>query len=83
MCGVFMMKHMVRVRTAVSILLGICSVLLVISGLGITRPGIIMLLTLGFFDKAAAFRVHLYLWGPFLILLIVHVFYSMLSGKTK
>jgi thiosulfate reductase cytochrome b subunit len=55
----------------------------VISGLGITRPGIIMPLTLGFFDRAAAFRVHLYLWGPFLILLIVHVFYSTLSGKTK
>ena len=77
------MKPQARVRSFVSILLGIISVLLVISGLGITRSAFIMPLTLGFFDKATAYSVHLYLWGPFLILLIVHVFYSTLSGRTK
>jgi thiosulfate reductase cytochrome b subunit len=77
------MKPQARVRTFISILLGILSVLLVISGLGITRSALIMPLTLGFFDKATAYRIHLYLWGPFLILLIVHVFYGTLSGRTK
>jgi thiosulfate reductase cytochrome b subunit len=77
------MKPHARVRGFVSILLGIISVLLVISGLGITRSALISPLTLGFLDKATAYRIHLYLWGPFLILLIVHVFYDALAGRTK
>jgi thiosulfate reductase cytochrome b subunit len=77
------MKLPLRFRNSISILLGVISVLLVISGLGITRSNLIMPVTLGILDKATAYRIHLYLWGPFLILLIVHVFYGTLSGRTK
>jgi hypothetical protein len=77
------MKPQANVRSFVSILLGVVSVLLVISGLGITRFNLITPATLGILDKATAYRIHQYLWGPFLILLIVHVFYSTLSGRTK
>jgi thiosulfate reductase cytochrome b subunit len=77
------MKPQARVRSFVSILLGVISVLLVISGLGITRSNLIMPVTLGILDKATAYRIHQYLWGPFLILLIVHVFYITLSARPK
>jgi len=58
----------------VSWTLFIVSLLLVLTGLGITRQGVITPLTLGLFTKAFSYQIHLLLWGPFLILLFIHVY---------
>jgi hypothetical protein len=54
---------------------------MVITGLGIIEPGIIGLLTGGILGKMLSYRLHVFLWGPFVITLIIHVYFSQ-SGKT-
>jgi len=58
---------------------------MVLTGLGITEPGIIGLLTGGFLGKMLSYRIHFFLWGPFMIMLIIHVYLSMArrSGSEK
>lgn len=50
-----------------------CTVLMIITGLGITEPGIITPLTFGLFNKFISLRIHTFLWGPFCILCIFHI----------
>jgi hypothetical protein len=54
------------------ILLGV-TILYLLSGFGITYPGIVEPLTAGIMGKALAFRVHDLLWIPFIALLAIHV----------
>jgi hypothetical protein len=49
------------------------SLALLISGFGITEPGTVGPLSGGLLDKSFSFRIHSLLWGPFLILLILHI----------
>ena len=49
------------------------ALLTVVSGLGITEFRVVTALTFGLLDKATAFRLHLWLWIPFLVLLSAHV----------
>lgn len=53
------------------------SVLMVLTGLGITEPGIIGPLTGGILGKMPSSRLHAFLWGPFVIILIMHVYLSL------
>lgn len=72
-----------QVRNAIAYTLGALSILLVITGLGITRAGIITPLTLGLLGKAASYQIHLILWGPFLVLLLIHMSFNVLWKKNK
>ncbi|MGA9141729.1 MAG: hypothetical protein WBZ29_16005 [Methanocella sp.] len=64
---------MKKVRAWIAwILLGL-TILYLLSGFGITYPGIVEPLTAGIMGKALAFRVHDLLWIPFIALLAVHV----------
>ncbi len=64
---------MSKVRAWVAwILLG-ATLLYLLSGFGITNPGIVGPLTAGILGKALAFRVHDLLWIPFVALLALHV----------
>jgi len=68
----------------VSWLLGGISVMLVLTGLGITRYEIVTPLTLGILDKTASYKLHVLLWGPFLILLILHIsLFLRVQPKTR
>jgi len=55
----------------------ILSVLMVLTGLGITEPGIIGPFTGGILGKMLSYRIHFFLWGPFVIVLIIHVYLSL------
>ena len=63
-------------KRIIQYLLLVFSVLMVITGLGITEPGIIGLLTGGILGKMPSYRLHFFLWGPFVIILIIHVYLS-------
>ena len=78
-----MMSRKLFIRLVSWLLFGI-SVLLVLTGLGITRYEIITPLTLGILDKAVSYKLHVLLWGPFLILLILHIIvYMRVQPKTR
>ncbi|TFH36465.1 MAG: hypothetical protein E4G93_02065 [Dehalococcoidia bacterium] len=51
----------------------LAAVLTLVSGLGITEFRTVDALTFGLLNKAVAFRLHLWVWIPFLVLLIAHV----------
>lgn len=69
---------MVRVnrRRLVSWALLSLTLLFLLSGFGITDPWLVRPLTLGLMDKALSQQIHLLLWGPFLIVLVLHMYYS-------
>lgn len=50
----------------------VVSVLLLLTGFGITHHEIVGPLTLGLLDKATAQLMHMLLWGPFAVLLLLH-----------
>jgi thiosulfate reductase cytochrome b subunit len=51
----------------------VLAVLVVVTGLGITEYRTVEVLTFGLLGKALAFKLHLWLWAPFLLLLALHV----------
>lgn len=66
-------RNTVKIRAWIAwILLGV-TLLYLLSGFGITNPGIVGPLTAGIMGKALAFRVHDLLWIPFIALLALHV----------
>jgi thiosulfate reductase cytochrome b subunit len=52
------------------------TLLFLISGFGITKPGLVGPLTFGLLDKALSQQIHFLLWGPFLIVLVLHLYYN-------
>lgn len=67
---------MASFRKIVRWLLLLVSGLLILSGYGIVKYQIVTQLTLGYLDKAEAFRLHGQLSIPFIILLLLHVLLS-------
>jgi thiosulfate reductase cytochrome b subunit len=68
---------MVAQRTVTKLVswsLVVVSLLMVITGLGITRPVIVTPLTFGILNKALSYQIHVLLWGPFLVLFLIHVY---------
>ncbi len=63
-------------RKPVSWALFALTLLFLISGFGITEPGLVGLLTFGLLDKALSQQIHFLLWGPFLIVLVLHLYYN-------
>lgn len=49
------------------------TIVFIISGLGITEFRTVESFTFGLLDKTLAFKIHIKLWIPFLIMLILHV----------
>ncbi|MDD3932491.1 MAG: hypothetical protein PHP55_01400 [Methanoculleus sp.] len=63
-------------RKLVSQTLLVLTLLFLISGFGITEPLLVRSLTFGLLDKALSQQIHSLLWGPFLIVLVLHIYYS-------
>jgi thiosulfate reductase cytochrome b subunit len=51
----------------------VAAVLTLVSGLGITEYQTVGALTFGLLNKASAFKLHLWVWIPFLVLLVLHL----------
>jgi thiosulfate reductase cytochrome b subunit len=66
-----------RIKRITQYILLILSMLMVLTGLGITEPGTIEIVTFGILGKSLAYRLHYYLWGGFMIFLIIHVYLSL------
>ena len=72
-----MMKNVLKrhgARQAVVWLLIAVIVVYIITGFGMTEYRIIEPLTFELLTKLLAFKIHTVLWGPFLILLILHIY---------
>ena len=52
------------------------TLLFLINGFGITEPWLVRSLTFGLLDRALSQQIHFHLWGPFLIVLVLHISYS-------
>lgn len=60
------------IKSSVHITLGIITIILIVSGLGIAYYQTITFLTLGTLDKTYAFKIHTFIFPIFLILLVIH-----------
>jgi hypothetical protein len=68
------------VKRLVIWLLGGATILILLTGFGITAPELVTPLTLGLLGKSVSYQLHTYLWGPFLILFLLHIY---LAQKKK
>ena len=62
------------VKRVIQSLLLIVTMVYMISGFGITEFRVVESITFGLFTKKLAFEIHDYLWIPFLVLLVLHIF---------
>ncbi len=65
------------VRHLVVWLLGAVTIAFLLSGFGITSSDLVTPLTLGLLGKSVSYQLHTYLWGPFLILLLLHIYLGL------
>ena len=56
-------------------------VLYVITGFGMTQFRIVEPLTFGLLNRLLAFQIHTYLWIPFLVLLVLHIYQGTGKGE--
>ncbi len=68
-------------RRIIGWLLLVLSILLVITGLGITEWRTVEAVTFGLLPKALAFQLHTLLWIPFLVVLAGHMILTCRGGK--
>lgn len=69
------------VKRLVIWLLGGVTIVFLLTGFGITAPDLVTPLTLGALPKSVSYRLHTYLWGPFLILLLLHIYLAQKNRK--
>jgi|GEM_PF-2091928 len=55
--------------------------LILFTGFGITYPGIVEPLTLGFLGKSLSFKLHTFLWGPFVVAVLIHIYFASVPGR--
>jgi thiosulfate reductase cytochrome b subunit len=72
-----------QLRRPIGWLLLVLSILLVITGLGITEWRTVEAATFGLLPKALAFQLHTLLWIPFLIVLAGHMILTCRGGKRR
>ena len=70
-------------RGYVANLLLVMVALYLLTGFGISNPGLITPLTFGLLGKALAQQVHALLWGPFIMLVLLHLYLAAPVGGAK
>lgn len=75
------MKKRSIIRLTVTWLLAITTLVLLISGFGITEFRVIEAATFDLFTKPLAFKLHEVIWIPFLVLLITHIYLGITRKK--
>ncbi len=68
-------------RLVIWLLIGV-TILFLLSGFGITAPDLVTAITLGALPKPVSYRLHTYLWGPFLLLLLLHIYLAQKKNTT-
>jgi hypothetical protein len=71
------------VKQLVMWLLGGVTILFLLTGFGITSQDLVTPLTLGVFSKSVSYQLHTYLWGPFLILFLLHIYLARKKSTRK
>ncbi|WFN34395.1 hypothetical protein L1S32_11215 [Methanogenium sp. S4BF] len=61
-------------RTWTNRILLLLTICILVTGFGITYPGIVEPFTLGVLGKSLSFRLHTVLWGPFAVAVLVHLY---------
>jgi len=62
-------------------ILMVLTLLILLTGFGITYPGIVEPITLGILTKSFSFKLHTFLWGPFLVAVLIHIYLA--TGPVK
>ena len=70
-------------KSIVHWLLTILVIIYLVTGFGITGFRTVEALTFGLLTKNLAFKIHINLWIPFIILLGLHIFLSLLKKRRK
>lgn len=68
-------------KKTVQIILLILIFLIIISGMGINYYQTIETITGGLLDKTLSFEIHTLIFLPFLLVLLIHIFFSWLWPK--
>jgi thiosulfate reductase cytochrome b subunit len=71
------------IKQTTHITLGIVTILVILSGLGIAYYQIITFITMGIMDKTLAFKIHTFIFPIFLIILVVHSLMPKIIGSMK
>ena len=77
---------MIKLRVLKSMvhwLLLVVAVIYFLSGYGITQFRVVSAITFGVINKAVAFKIHDYLWIPFVVLLIAHILFALLRPDVR
>ena len=70
-----------QVKRVTNWLLLVVVVLYIITGFGMTQFRIVEPLTFGLLHRLLAFQIHTYLWIPFLVLLVLHIYQGTRNFK--
>ena len=57
----------------------VVTVLLLVSGLGISYFRVVETVTFGLLSKPLSFKLHDFVWIPFVVLLLLHVFINQIT----
>jgi thiosulfate reductase cytochrome b subunit len=77
------MKNLTIVTRITQYLLFLITIVFLITGLGITHYQVIGQITIGALTKPLSYQIHTTLTIPFIVLLILHILFSMLKKKIK
>ena len=64
-------------------LLAVLAVLYLVTGFGITEFRVVETVTFGLLTKSLAFKIHVNLWIPFLVLLGMHVSLALMRKRRQ
>lgn len=70
-----------EVKRYVAGLLLVLVALYLLTGFGITNSGLVAPLTLGLLGKAQSTEIHTLLWGPFILLVLIHLYLGIRPQK--
>jgi Ni,Fe-hydrogenase I cytochrome b subunit len=77
------MDYFLAIREITHWLLVVISIALIVTGLGITDSRTVQYLTGGLLDRSLSFTIHSNIWILFLVLLALHIFFTVYSKKMK
>ncbi len=58
-------------------------VIYLVAGFGITEFRTVEALSFGLLTKSLAFKIHNNLWIPFIVLLVLHIFFALIKKRRK
>ena len=72
-----------RIKRVIRWSLVLVTITYIVTGFGITEFRTVESLTFGLLTKTLAFKIHDNLWIPFTILLILHIYFTLVKSRLK